>query len=137
VFLVFFAIAGSKLQLDQLAGIAIPVMIIFAVRAAGVYGAARLGSVGSTEPVIKRYVWLGLLPQSGLSLALVAVLQTTFSTETYGAGNPGSFGAAAGTLLLGVMTANLLLAPPLLRLALIRSGEAGKKQAVDFAAGGH
>ena len=91
---------------------------------------------------LKLLVLAGLvgLPVSFLAywfLKLVAVLQTTFSADHYGEGSPGAFGGAAGTLLLGVMTVNLLIGPPLMRLALLRSGEVGKKQGVDFAAGGH
>ena len=37
-------------------------------------------------------------------------------------------------MILSLLGVNLLLSPVLLRGALIRSGEAGKKQASDFAA---
>jgi hypothetical protein len=40
-------------------------------------------------------------------------------------------------LLLGVVGLNEAIAPVFLRRMLIKSGEAGKKQGVDFAASGH
>ncbi len=43
-----------------------------------------------------------------------------------------SFGGAAAVMILSLLGVNLLVSPVLLRGALIRSGEAGKKQAADF-----
>lgn len=48
-----------------------------------------------------------------------------------------SFGPGASVILLGVVAMNEMVAPIVLRICLLRSGEAGKKQGVDFAAGGH
>src|SRR5256885_213937 len=123
VFLVFFAVAGSNLKLDQLVAIIIPVLELAGVRGGAVFVAARsAGHASRAEPVITRHVWLGLVPQSGLTLALVAVLQTTFSADHYGEGSPGAFGGAAGTPLLGVMAVQLLIGPPLVPPALVRRG---------------
>ena len=41
----------------------------------------------------------------------------------------------AAVILFGVVGFNELCAPIVLRIMLLRSGEAGKKQGVDFAAG--
>ena len=60
----------------------------------------------------------------GLPLALALVLQNTFP----------SFGDSAAVILFGVVGFNECIAPPVLRVMLLRSGEAGKKQGVDFAA---
>lgn len=53
-------------------------------------------------------------------------------------------GASLFALMICVIVAEIgarvhleLVAPVILRLMLLRSGEAGKKQGVDFAAGGH
>ena len=70
-----------------------------------------------------RHSWIGLVPQAGLSLALYVTIQNNFP----------SFGAAASVMILSLLGVNILVSPVLLRSALIRSGEAGKKQA-DFAA---
>ena len=68
------------------------------------------------------------MPQAGLALALAIVLQTNFAR---------SFGTGAAMILLGVVGFNECIAPPILRIMLVRSGETGKKQDADFAAGGH
>ena len=46
-----------------------------------------------------------------------------------------ALGDAAAVILFGVVGFNECIAPIILRIMLIRSGEAGKKQGVDFAAG--
>ncbi len=126
VFLVFFALAGTKLDLVQMSGTIGPVMILVVARAAWLwFGNGIACARTQAPPAVAKYGWLGLVPQAGLSLALVVVIQSKF---------PG-FGQAAGVLLLSVVGVNQLIAPVMFRVALIRSGEAGKKKGVDFASG--
>ncbi len=127
VFLVFFALAGSKLNIDQLGSMIIPVALIAITRAAVFYYGCRAACARTyADPVISKYGWTGLVPQAGLSLALVVVIQKNFPT----------FGPQAAVLLLSVVGINQLIAPVMLRITLVRSGEAGKR-AVPTLAGGH
>jgi Kef-type K+ transport system membrane component KefB len=134
VFLVFFALAGSKLDVQTLFASLLPVGIIATVRASSFYMGAKIACRRSgAEEVVAKYAWFGLVPQAGLALALALVLKNTlpqfgFSTEA---------GDTAAVILFGVVGFNECVAPIILRIMLIRSGEAGKKQGVDFAAGGH
>ncbi len=124
VFLVWFALAGTRLDIIQLYTLALPVGIIAITRGIALYGGTRLAcQTTGAEPMVTRFGWIGLLPQAGLSLALVVVIQSTFPT----------FGGFAALLMLSVLGLNQLISPVLLRVALVRSGEAGKKQATDFA----
>jgi Kef-type K+ transport system membrane component KefB len=126
VFLVFFALAGTKLDVTELWSAIIPVMIIAIVRASAFFVGARIATRSTgAPPVVQSYAWFGLVPQAGLALALATVLKDTFP----------SFGGKAAIILFGVVGFNELIAPVILRLMLMRSGEAGKKQGVDFAAG--
>jgi Kef-type K+ transport system membrane component KefB len=126
VFLVFFALAGTKLDVHALFGSLLPVAIIAVVRALTFYTGARVACrITGADDVVKKYAWFGLVPQAGLALALALVLKTTFP----------SFGDGAAVILFGVVGLNECVAPVILRLMLLRSGEAGKKQGVDFAAG--
>ena len=128
VFLVFFALAGSKLDISALAGSIVVVIIIAVTRASSFYLGTKLAcKVTGASDVVKKYAWFGLVPQAGLALALALVLQKTFP----------SFGNQAAVILFGVVGFNEAIAPIILRAMLMRSGEAGKKQGVDFAAGGH
>jgi Kef-type K+ transport system membrane component KefB len=126
VFLVFFALAGSKLDIQTLFGSLLPVGIIAVVRATSFYLGSRLAcKISGAEDVVAKYAWFGLVPQAGLALALALVLKNTFP----------SFGDGAAVILFGVVGLNECVAPIVLRVMLMRSGEAGKKQGVDFAAG--
>lgn len=129
VFLVFFAVAGSHLDIGKLVAAIIPVIVIAVVRASTFFLGTKIAcKLTDPDPVVTKYAWFGLVPQAGLALALAIVLRTNFQS---------SFGNGAATILLGVVGFNECVAPPILRLMLIRSGEAGKKQGNDFAAGSH
>jgi Kef-type K+ transport system membrane component KefB len=124
VFLVFFSLAGCKLNIYDLWSILLPVLVIAAVRATVFYyGTRRACRNTHADPAVTRYGWTGLVPQAGLSFVLVIVIQKNFPT----------FGAAAAVLLLSVVGVNQLFAPVLLRLSLVRSGEAGQRNLPDAA----
>lgn len=129
VFLVFFALAGSHLNIAKLWAAIIPVAIIAMIRATSFFLGARLAcKLSGAEPVVAKYAWFGLVPQAGLALALANVLRNNFAD---------SFGNGAAIILLGVVGFNECVAPVILRVMLMRSGEAGKKAGADFATGGH
>jgi Kef-type K+ transport system membrane component KefB len=129
VFLVFFALAGSHLNIQKLWASIIPVALIALTRASSFFVGARFAcKITHADPVITKYAWFGLVPQAGLALALANVLRNNFAD---------SFGNGAAIILLGVVGFNECIAPIILRVMLMRSGEAGKKQGTDFAAGGH
>lgn len=128
VFLVFFALAGTKLDIQTLWASLLPVALIAMTRAGSFFIGAKIATAASgAEDIVKKYAWFGLVPQAGLALALALVLKNTFP----------SFGDGAAVILFGVVGFNECIAPIVLRVMLLRSGEAGKKQGVDFAAGGH
>jgi len=125
VFLVWFALSGTRLDLVQLWALIVPVLILAAARAGWFFIGSRIACAATGAPrAIARFGWIGLVPQAGLSLALITVLPSNFP----------SFGRAAAAMILGLLGVNLLISPVVLRGALIRSGEAGKKPAADFAA---
>jgi Kef-type K+ transport system membrane component KefB len=125
VFLVWFALSGTQLDLVRLWEGIVPVMILAAARALWfVIGTKLAGALTDAAPAVRRYSWIGLVPQAGLSLALMVTIRSNFP----------SFGADASVMILSLLGVNVLLSPVLLRSSLIRAGEAGKKQAADFAA---
>jgi Kef-type K+ transport system membrane component KefB len=134
VFLVFFALAGSKLDINVLFTSLLPVAIIAVVRASSFYTGAKIAcKLSGADEVITKYAWFGLVPQAGLALALALVLKNTLPSL----GFDQAAGDTAAVILFGVVGFNECIAPIILRIMLIRSGEAGKKKGVDFAAGGH
>ena len=128
VFLVFFALAGTKLDLDTLYLAIVPVGLIALARAGSFFVGGKIATaVTNAPPAVRQYAWFGLVPQAGLALALALVIEKTFPT----------FGGPAAVLVIGVVGLNELVAPVILRAMLLKSGEAGKKEVADFAAGGH
>jgi Kef-type K+ transport system membrane component KefB len=125
VFLVWFALSGTRLDLGQLWVTLVPVLILAAARGGWFFLGSRIAcAFTAAPPVVTRFSWVGLVPQAGLSLALIVVVPINFP----------SFGGDVAVMILSLLGVNLLVSPVLLRSALIRSGEAGKKQASDFAA---
>ncbi|HTJ47488.1 MAG TPA: cation:proton antiporter [Kofleriaceae bacterium] len=128
VFLVFFALAGSHINLRTLYASLLPVAIIVIARASSFFMGCRIATRNaSADPAVRKYAWFGLVPQAGLAIAIALIMQKSFP----------SFGSEAGVLLLGVVAANELVAPPIFRLVMLRSGEAGKRAAADFGAHAH
>lgn len=126
VFLVFFSLSGSKLDIYQLWTTVVPVAIIAAARAGVFFIGCRFACERThADPAVARFGWTGLVPQAGLSLALIVVIQKNFPT----------FGQPAAVLLLSVVGVNQLIAPLLLRMSLVRSGEAGKRAQMNFVSG--
>jgi Kef-type K+ transport system membrane component KefB len=120
VSIVFFAVAGATLHLDVLGVVWLPAGVLVAVRAAGLLAGSRLGArLAGADPAVQRWAGFGLLPQAGLALALSMLFARTFP----------EFGPEASALTLGVVALNELLAPAAYRLALLRSGEAGRRAA--------
>jgi Kef-type K+ transport system membrane component KefB len=121
VFLVFFALAGGKIDLDLLYASLTPVAILCVVRAACFFVGTKIASArAKPEPVVSKYAWMGLVPQSGLALALALLVQNTFP----------SFGPPAAAIIFGVVGVNEVVSPIILRTMLIRSGEAGRRAAL-------
>ena len=74
---------------------------------------ARAGA----DRAVTQYAWWALVPQAGIALALALLVQRTFP----------SFGNEAAVIVFGVVGMNELIAPVLLKLAMQRSGEAGRR----------
>jgi Kef-type K+ transport system membrane component KefB len=124
VFLVFFATAGSKIDVAGLARGAIPVAALAAARALAFFlGSRSAAKATGANELVTRYVWFASLPQSGMALALALLIERTFP----------SFGVECTFVMFGVIGVNELVGPVLLKRALQRSGEGGKRVATDFA----
>jgi Kef-type K+ transport system membrane component KefB len=117
VYVLFFAVAGATIHLDVLATVGIPAVIVVLARGGGLLFGTRIAAklAGAPESV-QRWAGFGLLPQAGLALALSLLFAKLFP----------EFGEEAGALTLGVVAINEIVAPAVYRVALVRSGEAGK-----------
>lgn len=118
IFAVFFALAGAKLSLLDLRamwGLALGFALL---RAGALVAGGRWGAhLAGAEPRVKNWMPLVLVPQAGVSVGLAELLARHFP----------SWGVGANVLVMGVVTLNQFLGPVLLRLALVRADEVGKR----------
>lgn len=117
VFVVFFALAGASMHLNELALLWPLVIPIVLVRLAGIWAGTWLGGRwGGASLVERRYVWMGLVSQAGVAIGLATVLAQVYPER----------GAEMKTLFLAVIAVNESLGPLFFRYALGKSGEIGE-----------
>jgi Kef-type K+ transport system membrane component KefB len=117
IYAVFFAIAGAHLDLLALKQLWLVVMLLLGVRA----GLSQLGVfIGSRlvedEPLIRRFGWLGLINQAGVTLALALLVAERMP----------EIGRIATPVALGMIAASDFFAPPLFKWALLKSCQSNK-----------
>jgi Kef-type K+ transport system membrane component KefB len=114
VYVLFFTITGARLDLGAvLSGWQIAVAIAVC-RAATMAAGSRLAtSLAGDPPAYRRNAWLGFVTQAGLSLALIAQIDTGF----------GDWGSELATILVAVVAINQLVGPAAFKIALERVGE--------------
>lgn len=124
---VFFTLAGMQLHVGHLVPAAGVVFLVFAIRFAGkiLAGGLAMSLAGATSKM-RRYLGLALLPQAGVAVGLIVLVQ-----EDPALAEVRDFFLTVG---LGVVTLNEIIGPLATKLALERSGEAGKDRPrlIDF-----
>ena len=119
VYVVFFAVTGATVHVQELLIVGIPAVVLVSTRAAGFIGLGWVATtVAQADDTVRKYVGFGLMPQAGLALALALLFVKTFPT----------IGEGASALVFGAVAINEMIAPILYRFALVRSGEAGQAQ---------
>lgn len=115
IFVVFFTIAGASVDLQSTL-LYLPLALALATtRALGFRVAAGLGNrLGAEAPHVRKNVWLGYLPQAGVTLGLLGLAIEKLSPLAPALKSGG----------MAFVAVNLLLGPVALRLALKRAGEA-------------
>lgn len=118
VFVVFFALAGAKLDLSEVVRLWTLVLPIVLVRAGGLWIGCRVGGrwAGLT-PNETRFYWLGLVAQAGVAIGLVDVASAVYPAA----------GGDMRTILLAVIAVDQTVGPILFRRALHKAGEVGRQ----------
>jgi Kef-type K+ transport system membrane component KefB len=112
-------LAGTELDVRTLAATGVLGVVYLIARALGKYGGAYTGAVAAGESSItKKYLGLGLLPQAGVAIGLILVLQDTeaFTHLPY-------MGQMVNIVLASILV-NEVVGPPLAKYALEASGSA-------------
>jgi len=117
VYVIFFAVAGAKIDLSVMPVVGLLAAILVGIRATALLGGARIGArLARADEAVVRYAGLGLLPQAGLAIALAQVFAKAFP----------ELGDSAPALVLAVVAINEIISPAFYRLGLVRSGEASR-----------
>jgi len=116
LFGLFFALAGAHLDLSVISSAGFLAVAILVVRILGKQTGVWVGAGISQAPgIIKKYLGLGLFPQAGVSIGLVLSAREIFPHPL-----------VASLLVngvIGTVIINELIAPPLVKYALVRAGE--------------
>ncbi len=114
VFVIFFAMAGAELHIEEFLTVWPAVLLVATARIAAIFGSTRAGThLARAEPVVKRYGWTGLVSQAGVALGLATIVAERLPVV----------GLAMQALTVGVIAFNESLGPILFRYGLARAGE--------------
>ena len=114
VFVVFFALAGAAMRLEDVLRVWPLVIPLVLVRAGGIWAGVRVGARWARlAPETGRHIWMGLISQAGVAIGLATVITEVYPVR----------GALLRTLFLATLAVNQTVGPILFRLALGRSGE--------------
>ncbi len=112
IFALFFAAAGAGLHLDVLGAVGPVAVLLVLLRGGAIYlSASHL--VPREDPRFRRFLWMGLISQAGVTFGLAALVRRTFPT----------FGPGVEVLVVAMVTLHELIGPVLTRRALQRAGE--------------
>ena len=117
IYAAFFALAGTELDIGTIAASGALGLVYLGARAVGKYGGTFLGALASRESrTTRNLLGLALLPQAGVAIGLILVLQDTpvFTDLPYM--------RQMVNIVLGSILVNEVIGPPLTKIALERSG---------------
>lgn len=117
IFSLFFTLAGAHLNIGALtSGGWLLIGLIVMGRFTGKLYGTRLGACIAKAPtVVRRYLGLALLPKAGVTVGLVLLAKNSFGSSP--------LADIMVNAVLGSVIVNELIAPPLVKYALVRAGE--------------
>jgi Kef-type K+ transport system membrane component KefB len=114
IFATFFVLAGLHFNLGAMRSAGILALLIVVSRFSGKYVGTAIGARLAGSPgIVRKYLGLALLPKAGVSIGLALLAQSIFPT----------IGALIFNAVLASTIINELIAPPLARYAIFKSGE--------------
>jgi Kef-type K+ transport system membrane component KefB len=122
LYAMFFVLAGTEIQLSSIASgsFLLIAFVYILARLTGKVGGAYLGGVLTNAPdKIKKYVGLGLFPQSGVAIALAYTVQKQFASAP-------EVGLLVFNTLLFTAALTEVIGPLATKYALTKAGEVGQ-----------
>ena len=114
VFVIFFAMAGAELHIQEFASVWSIVLLVALVRIAAIRSSATFaGRLAGAEPSVVRYGWTGLVSQAGVALGLATIVADRLPRV----------GLAMQVVAVGVIAFNETVGPILFRRGLEKAGE--------------
>jgi hypothetical protein len=113
---VFFGLAGASLRLSALGGALGAAFGLFVARLGGIWVGCKVGSaLGGSAPVVRDWLWRGMVTQAGIALGLSHIVATRFP----------DWGPDFAALVAAAVAMNLAVGPPMFKAAIVAVGEAG------------
>ncbi|HIP82633.1 MAG TPA: hypothetical protein EYH36_01335 [Desulfocapsa sulfexigens] len=117
IYVIFFALAGTHLDIKAMGAAGILGAIYFLARISGKISGAALGARFAKSPkIMGRYLGMGLLPQAGVAIGLIFLISGDPALDAYSA-------MITPVVLAGVFLSELL-GPLTVRFAIQQAGEA-------------
>ncbi len=114
VYALFFAVAGSDLNITALGNAWALVTAILLARAGALWLSTYLGAgFAGDPPAVRRHAWMGFLAQAGVTLGIANLVRDRFPI----------WGVHVATVIVAMIAVNQLIGPPAFRWALVRAGE--------------
>jgi len=121
IFAMFFTLAGAHFDLSVIKSAGILAVVITLARFLGKFIGVRLGGAVSHAPVeVRKYLGFGLFPIAGVTIGLAMLIK-----EHQAFSNIASIMINA---ILASVIINELIAPPLTKYAILKAGEAGRRE---------
>ena len=116
-YVIFFATTGAKISLDSLMIIWPLAVGACAVRFVGCWSGLRIGCrVAGASDLERKWLWTSMVSQAGVSIALASEIHRVFAQQEWA--------VQLQSFMLATIVINEVIGPPLMRLGVIRSGEA-------------
>jgi len=114
VYVVFFTLTGLGLHIETLIAAAVPALILWALRVAGLWtGSTAAMTLAKEPPIVRKVTWRAFVPQAGIALALAATISAEFPES----------GPVFASVIIGTIVLNEATGPFFLRSALVAAGE--------------
>ena len=116
VYILFFAVAGTKFDPKLMGEVWYYVLALVALRTLSIWTGTKIGvKLSGMEPPASKWIWTAFVPQAGISLALAVIVADQFE----GLG----FSDKVYAILLSAIAIHELAGPILFKLGLKRAGE--------------
>ena len=118
IMIAFFTIAGAELQFDVVVSVGLIGIVYIVGRTIGkIFGSYVGTSITKSSPRVKKYLGIGMLPQSGVAIGLSIAAYNAFSTINI------EYANIVKNVVLTSVLFFALIGPVLVKFAFYKSGE--------------